>query len=641
MSEPIAWRPEPPGAGKTVLGEFCAYCGEADFWALQKRSVADVEWFTEKMLEFFRIRFEPPYEQLLDVSEGVEWARWCVGGGLNIGALCMEGKDAKQPAVVWEGEEGGTRSWSYRGLEHSVSRCAAGLRDLGIGKGDAVGVHLPMMPETVAVMVALARMGAVAVPLFTGYGAGAIELRMNDVGAKAIFTCNAFPRRGKTVRAKETVDEAAGRCPTVRNVIMVQRLDGVEAPMEAGRDLTWEELCGRGRRSEAEPTMAEDPLLIIYSSGTTGQPKGIAHSHCGFPVKSAADMAFGFNVRQGTRIGWLTDIGWMMGPWLIYGTLLLGGTIALYDGAPDYPHGGRLWSFIERQGVEVMGVSPTLIRALAAGGDEIVKGYDFSRLRAFGSTGEPWNPEPWRWLFEVVGRGQVPIINYSGGTEISGGILCNNPMLELKSCGFSAPCLGMDADVVNEAGEPVRGEVGELVVRKPWLGMARGFYGDRERYLETYWSMFPGIWRHGDFARIDEDGHWFIEGRSDDTIKIAGKRVGPAEVESVLVSHERVIEAAAIGAPDALKGNVIVVFVVAAGAGDEELAVELTDLVGEELGKPLRPAAVHFVSAIPKTRNGKVMRRLIRAAWQGQEPGDLMALENPAAVEEIRRLAEV
>lgn len=636
MTIPIAWQPDPEAQARVRLTEFLRQCGETDYESLYRRSIADVEWYTEQLLRFLDVKFDPPYEKLLDLSGGVEWARWCVGGGLNISAACLTGKDPSQTAVAWEGEEGTTRAWSYRALRVMVHKCTAGLRDLGVGKGDAVGVHLPMMPETVAVMLALARVGAVAVPLFTGYGPGAIAERLRDVGAKLVFTSNAFPRRGRVIPSKATVDEALAQCPAVRHVVVVWRMEGTAAPMTEGRDLTWEALCQRGVDGHVEPTGAEDPLLIVYTSGTTGRPKGIVHTHSGFPLKAASDMAFGFDVGFRTRIGWITDIGWMMGPWLIYGTLLLGGTMALFDGAPDYPHPARIWAFVDRQNLAVMGVSPTLIRALAAYGEEWTRLHSVGSLGCFGSTGEPWNPDAWWWLFEKVGQRKIPVINYSGGTEIAGGILCNNPLLAMKPCGFSAACLGMAADVVNERGESVRDEVGELVIRKPWLGMARGFHGDPERYLDTYWRTFPGVWRHGDFARIDADGHWFIEGRSDDTIQVAGKRVGPAEVESVVTSHGLVREAAAVAVPDAMKGEAIAVFIVA--GEDPGLEEELKDLVARELGRPLRPAVVQRVSGIPKTRNGKIMRRLVRAAWLGEPLGDLTGLEDPALLEEIGRL---
>jgi acetyl-CoA synthetase len=646
----MAWRPTDDMIARAQLTRFISFCGLTTFDELYSRSVADVEWFTEQVLRFLDIQFDKAYDRIVDLSRGVEWPQWCVGGRLNIVRSCLdrweETPTASKPAVIWEGEEGVTRAMDYADLLIEVERCAAGLRACGYGRNDAIGVHLPMVPETVIALLAINRVGAVAVPLFSGYGSSAISSRLRDVNAKALFTCDAFPRRGKPVGAKQVADDAVADCPEITRVIVIRRTR-MTAPMKPGRDLTWDQLLATGDMAGGsarplEPTAAEDPLIAIYTSGTTGRPKGVLHTHCGFPVKSAQDMCFGTDVGPGTRISWMTDIGWMMGPWLIYGALILGATIVLYDGAPDYPQPDRLWEFCARHKVEVLGVSPTLVRALAAHGDRWVEKHDLSSLRVFGSTGEPWNPDPWWWLFENVGRRRVPIINYSGGTEISGGILMSNPLLPIKPCAFSAPCPGVAADVVDENGDSIRGAVGELVIRKPWIGQARGFWKDDERYLQTYWSRFPNVWVHGDWAMVDPDGHWRILGRSDDTLKIAGKRVGPAEVESVLVGHEGVIEAATIGVPDELKGSALVAFcVLTPGSdGDAELEEELRERVAAELGKPLRPEKIFFVESLPKTRNAKVMRRVIRAAFLGEDPGDTTALENPAAVEAIRRVGK-
>ena len=390
---------------------------------------------------------------------------------------------------------------------------------------------------------------------------------------------------------------------------------------------------------ETERTEAEDPLMIIYTSGTTGKPKGAVHTHCGFPVKAAQDMAHGLDLQESDTLYWVTDLGWMMGPWEVLGTTLLGATMVFYDGALDYPGPDRLWSLVRRQRVTALGVSPTLVRSLLRYGDEPVKKHDLASLRILGSTGEPWNRDPWLWLFKTVGGERLPIINYSGGTEISGGIVMGNVLTALKPCSFSGPLPGMAADVVNEKGEPVRNQVGELVVRKPWIGMTRGFWKDPERYLQTYWARFPDLWVHGDWAAIDQDGLWYILGRSDDTIKIAGKRLGPAEVESVLIAHPAVCEAAAIGIPDAVKGESLICFCVlnTGFAATEVLAEAIKELVAQNLGKPLKPSVVKFVKDLPKTRNAKVMRRVIRDAYLKQEMGDLSALENPSSVEEIRR----
>nr|HID12303.1 AMP-dependent synthetase [Anaerolineae bacterium] len=380
----------------------------------------------------------------------------------------------------------------------------------------------------------------------------------------------------------------------------------------------------------------------LYTSGTTGRPKGAVHTHCGFPIKATKDVMFGMDVHDYDTLYWMTDMGWMMGPWEVLGATLLGATMLFYDGAPDYPGPDRVWSLVERHGVSVLGVSPTLVRALMPYGDEPVRSHDLSSLRVTGATGEVWNPDPWMWFFETVCDRRVPIINYSGGTECSGGIVMGNVITPLKPCAFSGPVPGMAADVVDEEGRSVRGQVGELVVRGPWIGMTRGFWKDPERYIETYWSRFPDVWVHGDWALVDEDGLWYILGRSDDTIKVASKRLGPAEVESVLVSHPAVAEAAAIGVPHPVKGQAVVCFCVLqpGHAPGDPLAEALKGVVAQALGRPLQPQDVRFVSDLPKTRNAKVMRRVIRAAYLGEDPGDLSALVNPEIVEEIRQSKE-
>jgi acetyl-CoA synthetase len=421
---------------------------------------------------------------------------------------------------------------------------------------------------------------------------------------------------------------------------VVSRL-GLDIPWTANRDCRWDDTVPRqDDRCDTARTGAEDPLMIIYTSGTTGRPKGAVHSHCGFPIKAAQDMAHCFDVHETDTMYWVTDIGWMMAPWELFGMTLLGGTSLIYDGALDHPGPDRLWALVERHKVSVLGVSPTLIRALMRHGTGPAHRHDLSSLRILGSTGEPWNPESWRWLFETAGGSRVPIINYSGGTETGGGLVAGNVLTPIKPCAFAGPPPGIAADVVDEGGRPVRNQVGELVVRAPWMGMTHGFWKDADRYEQTYWSRFPGIWVHGDWAAIDDDGLWYILGRSDDTIKIAGKRLGPAEVESVLVEHPAVVESAAIGVPDPAKGQALVCFCVlrAGFTSGDALADELKAYVATRLGKPLRPSAVEFVRDLPKTRNAKVMRRVIRAAYLGEAPGDVSSLENPQAVDEIQEV---
>jgi acetyl-CoA synthetase len=496
---------------------------------------------------------------------------------------------------------------------------------------------MPMVPEIVVALLAIAKIGGVILPLFSGYGPGAVANRLIDSEAKALFTADGFPRRGSLVPMKPVVDEAVAKAHTVEHVIVFRHV-GAEISLQPGRDLTWEDLLqGQPSSTPTEPVEAEAPLMLIYTSGTSGSPKGAVHTHCGFPIKSAQDMAFGMDVHPGDRIYWMTDMGWMMGPWLVFGSLLLGATFILFDGAPDYPGPDRVWSMVEQHAITGLGLSPTFVRTLIPHGEQPVDSHDLSSLLCFGSTGEPWNPDPWMWLFEKAGRSSRPIINYSGGTEISGGILMGNPILPLKACAFSGPCPGIAADVFDENGNSVRNQVGELVIKAPWIGMTRGFWKDPARYLQTYWSRWENVWVHGDFAAVDSDGLWYILGRSDDTIKVAGKRVGPAEVESILVDHPSVVEAAAVGLPHAVKGNELIAFCVltAASAATPGLAEELRAKVGRELGKPLTPREVRFVADLPKTRNAKVMRRMIRAAYLGEDLGDTSALVNPESLAEF------
>jgi acetyl-CoA synthetase len=641
---PVVWRPTPELVAQSNIKAFMDRRGLADFDELMRWSTEDVGRFWEAVLADLDIRFDRPYERILDTSRGIPWAQWCVGGKLNIVTNCLDkwlGTPAQNRAALrWEGEEGQTRTLTYLDLYHEVNRMANALRSLGLKKGDAIGLYMPMIPEIVIALLAIVKIGGIVLPLFSGYAAPAIATRLIDAEAKALFTADGVYRRGQVVPMKDIADEAVAQSPSVQHVITVKRVGREALPWQAGRDHWWHDLMeGRPTQALSEPTDAEDPLMIIYTSGTTGKPKGAVHTHCGFPIKSAQDIWFGLDLKPSDTLYWVTDMGWMMGPWEVFGTTLLGATMLLYDGAPDYPDPDRLWALVERHAVTVLGISPTLVRALMRYGDEFVKRHDLSSLRLLGSTGEPWNPDPWLWFFHTVGGGRLPIINYSGGTEVSGGIVMGNVLTPLKPTAFSGPVPGMAADVVDDEGRSLRGQVGELVVRQPWIGMTRGFWKDPDRYIQTYWSRFPDVWVHGDWAAVDEDGLWYILGRSDDTIKVAGKRLGPAEVESILVGHPAVSEAAAIGVPDPLKGQEVVCFCVLKPgyAPDEGLREALRERVAQHLGKPLKPREVRFVRDLPKTRNAKVMRRVIRAAYLGQDPGDLSSLENPTAVEEIKR----
>ncbi len=635
--------------------------GGGDLEALQARAVTDPGWFWGEAVADLDLAWQRPWERVLDLRDGPQLPRWWSGGAFDHAAAVIDrwSAAARRDAVAvdWEGDDGTVRELTGGELVQAVEAAADRFAAHGIGPGTRVGILLPMIPETVVTVLALGRLQAVFTPLFSGYAAPAVAERLRAFEATHLVTADGFRRRGGVVDLAAVAAAAAGDTPTVRRVLVVDRLvgDGSLPPAlrNPRRDAPWSSGPSRVQAGAMPPVARptglvdpEAPYMVIYTSGTTGTPKGTVHVHGGFPVKAAQDLAHTFDLRAGDALCWITDLGWMMGPWAISGALLLGARLVLFEGAPDHPDAGRTWRLVERHRITHLGISPTLVRAMLVHGDAPVLAADRSSLRALGSTGEPWNPDPWWWLFRVAGGGRLPIVNYTGGTEVSGGILGATALRPIRPSSFNGPCLGMAADVVGPDGSPVVDTVGELALHRPWPGITRGFWGatpaDRERYLETYWRRVPGTWLHGDWALRDRDGFWYLLGRSDDTLKVAGKRVGPAELEAVAVSHPAVVEAAAIGAPDPLKGEVPVVLVVVrrdAGADPAELAAEVTGRIVDSLGKPLRPKVVAVVADLPRTRSGKIMRRVARAAWMGLDPGDLSALENPGSVVSIAETA--
>ena len=645
-----AWRPSPEYVERSRLRRFIERVGARDLEDLHERAVTDPAWFWEQAVADIGVRFDPAPQRVLDLSRGPEWARWFPGAGFNYVRMAVDEPAAARPddlAIVWEGEDGETRNLTRAELRRQVDRAARALRTLGVAKGDRVGIFLPMIPEVAITALACGKLGAVYTPIFSGYGAPAVASRLADSAARVLVTADVAWRRGRPVPMKEVADAALRDAPSVERCLVVRR-DDSRIEWHAGRDVDWAAALAEagGEPFECVETDANDPYMLIYTSGTTGRPKGAVHVHAGFPLKGAIDLAHLFDLQAGDRLFWFTDMGWMMGPWAVSGAPLLGATLVLYEGLPDHPGPDRLWALVERHRVTHLGISPTAVRALMAHGTEPVRSHDLSSLLVLGSTGEPWNAEPWEWYFREVGGGRCPVINYSGGTEISGGILGCTTLRPIAPCSFSGPCPGMAADVAGPDGLPLRGEVGELVLRQPWPGMTQGFWNDPERYLDAYWRHIPGAWVHGDWARVDADGFWYITGRSDDTIKVAGKRIGPAEVESAAAAHPAVLEAAAVGVPDDVKGESIVVFAVrpparrdgdgAPTAGRAALEDEVAATVADQLGKSFRPARVHFVAQLPKTRNGKILRRVARAVYLGLDPGDLSGLDDPAALEGIR-----
>ena len=608
----------------------------ADYEKLHRVSIEEPDRFWRAVVADLGIPLDRGWDQVLDDSRGIEWTTWFVGAQLNLADACVHRWARERPkdeAAVWVPEEGERRSLTWVELSDEVRRLAEALRGLGIGKGDAVGIFLPMAPEAAIASHACAHIGAVQVPIFSGFAGPAVSSRLADAGAKVVLTADASYRRGRLVPMKEVLDEALADAATVEHVVVWRRA-GVDCPMARDRDVWWDEIVADEPGTLAATKVeSEAPYLIAYTSGTTGRPKGAVHVQGSFLLSIVRETAYQADLRPGDRVLFSTDMGWIMGPWTVVGGMACGATIAFMEGAPDRPP-DRVWGIVRDERVTMLGVSPTLVRALIPHGEPDA---DLSSLRAVVTTGEPWNRGPYDWLDEhVCGKGRIPIVNCSGGTEVGACFLSVTMMHPTKACSVGFPALGEDMDVFDDHGERVRGEVGELVCKRAWPGMTRGIWGDPERYLETYWQRFPGVWTHGDWASIDEDGYWFLHGRSDDTLNIAGKRIGPAELESAAVDHSAVAEAAAIGVPHKVKGEVAWLYCVLA-PGAETTADEVKKAVADELGKAFAPDRVIFVSALPKTRSAKIVRRAVRARALGQDPGDLSTLENPESLEEIAR----
>ncbi|HSA58820.1 MAG TPA: AMP-binding protein [bacterium] len=636
----IVWRPYGDYIEKSNITRFMRKHGIKDYDDLIRRSTSEIEWFWDAALKDLGVEWYQPYTKV--VEGGMPWAKWFTGGKLNLIHNVLDRhvpSRASKAALIWESDDGKSRTLTYGEMNAAVTRAASALKSLGVAKGDRIGLYMPMVPEMVVAFLATLKIGAVIVPVFSGFGAQALAARLRDAEAKVLFTADGSLRRGKTVEIKKSADEAVREVPSIRHVVVARRT-GDDVPMRLDRDLSWDDFMARGPAPvETERTEAEDMSLVIYTSGTTGRPKGTVHTHAGCQAQMAKELGYSFDVKPNDVFFWVTDIGWMMGPWEILGVMTFGATVVIFEGAPDWPQSDRLWEIVENHRVTHLGISPTAVRLLIKSGVEWTKRHDLSSLRYLGSTGETWDPESYAWFFEHIGGRRCPIINISGGTEIVGCHLAPLPITALKPCTLRGPGLGMDVDVWNEEGRSVRGEVGYLVCKKPAPSMTKGFLNDPERYLETYFSKWPGVWNHGDWAYVDKDGFWFLRGRADDTIKVAGRRTGPAEIEAVLLEHPAVSEAAVIGVPHEVKGEEVVGFVVLkpSHAPGERLRQELKDQVVKGMGKTLTPKDIRFVKMLPKTRSAKIVRGAIKKKFLGLPLGDVSSVENPDALEEISK----
>ncbi|MCU4800850.1 AMP-binding protein [Halobacteria archaeon HArc-gm2] len=668
----FAYEPSREFVESTNVWQFMQEYGMADYDELIERTTGDVDgepasgvdWFWDLLPKYLGIEFYEEYDEVRDDSgarrapesasgeaarkDGPQFSDWYPGGEINLAHnvldrhAAVDSETRNKSAIVWEGEPGDTRDVTFHELHRQANQVANALEQRNVGTGDTVGLYMPMVPEVAAILYGCFEVGAIAVPIFSGFGVDATATRIEDSECSVLFTADGFYRRGNAVTLKDTADAAIAEAGHVDHTIVYGRLGSDETALDwdDDRDQWWNEAVSiQSDEYETKHLPADQESMLLYSSGTTGKPKGIVHTHAGVQLQCAKEIYFGFDHKAHDRFYWVSDIGWMMGPWTLIGNHTFGGTIFVYEGAPDHPQPDRFWEMIDRHKLTVFGVSPTAIRALRKQGDRWLDGHDLSSLRLLGSTGEPWDPESWQWFLDEVGGGEAPIINISGGTEICGCFLMPMPIQSLKPCTLGGPGLGMAVDVVDEDGNSVadRHERGYLVACDSCPSTTKSLWSGDDRYLEEYWSTWDDLWDHGDWAQVDEDGLWFLHGRADDALNVAGRKVGPAEVEGAAIEHPAVTQASAVGVPDETTGTAVVLYAVLADdtAESDDLREEIRSLVGEELGKPFRPREVLFVDEFPKTQSGKIVRRAIAATYEGEDPGDLSSIENPESLEDV------
>jgi len=616
---------------------------------MQRDAATDIQafWAAQARTE---LTWHRPFTKVLDESRAPNF-EWFADGQLNVSYNCLDvhlRERGHKTALVFEGEPGDSRRLSYQELHAEVCRAGNALRALGVASGDRVVIYMPLVPEIIIAMFACARIGAVHSVVFGGFSALSLRERIEDAGARVLLTADGGHRSGSIVELKAAADEALAQgCPTIEKVVVLKRT-GAAVPMVADRDIWWHDAIeGQAPVCEPEWVGAEHPLYLLYTSGSTGRPKGIQHSSAGYLLGVKVSTRWVLDVRE-DDVYWCTaDVGWVTGhSYVAYGPLALGATVVMYEGAPNWPNGGRWWHICQKHGVTIFYTAPTAIRALMKLGDEIPKSHDLSRLRLLGSVGEPINPEAWMWYHTVIGRERCPIVDTWWQTETGAFMIAPVPGVTATKPGSCTQALpGIEADIVNEDGErvtePDRG--GYLVIRRPWPSMLRTIWGDNARYLQTYWEKFQNrFYVAGDGAHRDADGYFWIMGRIDDVLKVSGHRLGTMEVESALVAHPRVAEAAVVGRPHDIKGESIFAYVVCRGqrpVGEEvaKLTVELREWVGKQLGAIAKPDDIRFTEVLPKTRSGKIMRRLLRALARGEEiTQDISTLENPAIIAQLR-----
>ena len=608
---------------------------------LSIKSKNNLEWFWESVDKDIGIIWDEPYTKTLDMSNGIAWSKWFVNGKTNIYKSSVE-KFAKQTpnkiAYHFISENGIETKLSYFELDSKVSKLANGLKSLGIKKGDIIAIYLPMIEEAIVSILAAAKIGAIQTIIFSGYSSESLQIRLQDCHAKILLTSDGFNRKGKNVSQKTTI-ESAIIDTDIEKIIMVSYM-GIDQYKKSKKIQFYDELISTQSDScDTEIMDSEDPLFILYTSGTTGKPKGVIHTHGGFSVFAGHQASYLVDIHQNDTLFWPADVGWITGlVWNVYGLLIMGASAIIYDGALDYPTEDRIWQILSKHNATIFGISPTAVRLFKKNNAQPLKKYSLDKLRNIPTTGEPLDEDSWWWLFEKVGNKKIPIMNLSGGTEIGGAMLSVFPGMKLKPSTVGIPVPGMNLDIVDDDGNSVREKNGYLVIKSPWPAMTRGLLHDDDRYIKTYWSRFENIWFHGDYVFADSDNLWYMHGRTDDVINVSGHRMSTSEIEHIVISHKKISDAASISIPDAITGEAIVVFFVADKKKYTNLEFEVIEHISKRIGKIAKPKYVFQLSDLPKTRTGKIMRRLLKTKLMGEELGDLSSLENPEILKEISKL---
>lgn len=608
---------------------------------LSKKAIDNLEWFWESVDDDIGIVWDVPYTKTLDVSRGIAWSEWFVGGKTNIYKSTVEKFTKKNPqktAYYFESEDGIKSKISYSELDSKVSKLANGLKSLGVRKGDVIAIYLPMIEEAILTILASSKIGAIQTVIFSGYSSESLHIRLQDCNAKILIVSDGFYRKGKPVSQKQSAETAIMNTSVEKIVVIpYKRIDNYT---ESEKIIFYSDLTkSQSDQCYTESMSSEDPLFILYTSGTTGKPKGVVHTHGGFSVFAGHQAAYLIDTHETDTLFWPADIGWITGlVWNVYGLLMMGASAVIYDGTLDFPTPDRIWKMLAEYQATIFGISPTAVRLFKKNNIEPLKSFPLDKIKNIPTTGEPLDEDSWWWLYEKVGDRKIPIMNLSGGTEIGGAMLSVFPGMRLKPSTVGIPVPGMNLDIFDDDGNSVRNQNGYLVITSPWPAMTRGLLNDDKRYLETYWSRFENVWFHGDYVYADDDNLWYMQGRTDDVINVSGHRMSTAEIEHAVISHPKVSDAASVAISDDLTGEAIVIFFVADDVLDNNLKSVVSDYVVEKIGKIARPKHVFQLSDLPKTRTGKIMRRLLKSKLLGDNLGDLSSLENPHVLDEIKKI---